>query len=111
MGILRTLVWTSLCIALGVFLGTHSFSGHTAVEHAERALKGKAPKLEEVREDVEEAIDTAKKKLSSKDPAPTEQHSVEDRVAINRIIARRKPSALLGAMPATCIAISMICSW
>lgn len=91
MGILRTIVWTLLCIALGVVLSTHNFSGHTALEHAERALKGKAPKLDDVKDDVEEAIDTAKKKLSLKDEAPTEKHTVEDRVAINRIIARRKP--------------------
>ena len=93
MGILRTVIWSSLCIALGVFLGSHSFSGHTALEHAERALHGKvkAPKLEEVKEDVEEAFESAKKKLSSKDEAPTEKHSSEDRDAVNRIIARRKP--------------------
>ena len=93
MGILRTLIWSSLCIGLGVFLGSHSFSGHTAVEHAERALQGKlkAPKLEDVKENVEEAIDSAKKKLSAKDDAPTEKHSSEDRDAVNRLIARRKP--------------------
>ena len=28
-----------------------------------------------------------------------------------RVIARRKPSAPLGVMPPTVIAISMICSW
>jgi hypothetical protein len=93
MGILRTLIWSSLCIGLGVFLGSHSFSGHTAVEHAERALQGKvkAPRLDEVKENVEEAIDAAKKKLSTKDEGPTERHSTEDRDAVNRLIARRKP--------------------
>ena len=93
MGILRTLIGSSLCIALGVFLGSHSFGGHTAIEHAERALQGKvkAPKLDEVKEDLEEAIDAAKKKLSSKDAVPTEKHSSEDRDAVNRLIARRKP--------------------
>ncbi len=93
MGILRTLIGAALCIGLGIFLGSHSFGGHTAVEHAERALEGKvkAPKLEEVKEGVEEAIDSAKKKLSAKADAPTEKHTAEDRDAVNRLIARRKP--------------------
>ena len=93
MGILRTLIGAALCIGLGIFLGSHSFSGHTAVEHAERALHGKvkAPKLEEVKENVEEAIDSAKKKLSAKEDGPTEKHSTDDRDAVNRLIARRKP--------------------
>jgi hypothetical protein len=94
MGILRTLIGAALCIGLGIFLGSHSFSGHTAVEHAERALDGKlkAPKLEQVKEGVEEAIDQAKKKLATKEEeGPTEKHSREDRDAVNRIIGRRKP--------------------
>ena len=92
MGILNVLVWSSLCIGLGIFLGTHSFDGHTAVEHAQKAMGGKvkAPTLTEVKDDVEEAIDSAKKKLASKD-APTEKHTLEDKDAVNRLIARRKP--------------------
>lgn len=86
MGILRTVIWSALCIGLGIFLGTHDFGGKTAVEHAEVAMKGK--KLA----DVEDAFESAKKKLSTKDPAaPTEKHSDEDKEAVNRLIARRKP--------------------
>jgi hypothetical protein len=91
MGILRTVVWSALCVGFGVFLASHTFSGHTAVEHAERALKGKV-KLDDVKEDVEGALDTAKKKFAgAKDEAPTEKHSEQDRDAVNRLIARRKP--------------------
>ena len=49
------------------------------------------PNLEEVKENVGEAIDSAKKKLTAKDEAPTERHTTEDRDAVNRLIARRKP--------------------
>lgn len=94
MGILRTLIGAALCIGLGIFLGSHSFSGHTAVEHAERAIQGrtfKAPRFDEVKENVEDAIDSAKRKLSAKQDEPTEKHSSEDRDAVNRLIAHRKP--------------------
>jgi len=92
MGFLKVIVWSALCIGLGLFLGTLRFDGHTPVEHAERTFgkKVKAPSLDEVKEDVADAFDSAKKKLSAKD-APTEKHSVEDKEAVNRLIARRKP--------------------
>jgi hypothetical protein len=92
MGILKTIVWSALCIGLGIFLGTHSFGGRTALEHAERSFGGKVkpPSLDEVKDDVEDAIDSAKKKLSAKD-APTEKHTLEDKEAVNKLIARRKP--------------------
>ncbi len=92
MGFLKVFVWSALCIGLGIFLGTHSFDGHTAVERAERSFNGKvkAPSLSEVKDDVEEAIDSAKKKLAAKD-APTEKHTLEDKEAVNKLIARRKP--------------------
>ena len=93
MGILKGIIWSSLCIGLGVFLGTHKFGGHTAVEQAEQTLGGKvkAPSLSEVKDDVEEAIDSAKKKLLTAKDAPTEKHTLEDKEAVNKLIARRKP--------------------
>lgn len=92
MGLLKGLIWSALCIGLGIFLGTHSFEGRTAVEHAERTLGGKVktPSIEEVRGDVADAIEEAKKKLVAKD-APVEKHTLEDKEAVNKLIARRKP--------------------
>ena len=90
MGFLKVIIWTAACIGLGIFLATHSIEGRTAVEHAEKAFKGKkAPSLDEVKGDVETAIESAKQKLASKEP--TEKHSVEDKEAVNKLIARRKP--------------------
>ena len=86
MGILRSVIWTALCIGLGIFLGTHEFGGKTAVAHAEKAIEGK--KLA----DVEDAIVSAKLKLTApKDAPPAEKHSDADKEAVNRLIARRKP--------------------
>ncbi len=86
MGILRTVIWSALCIGLGIFLGTHDFGGKTAVEHAEKAIEGK--KLA----DVEDALVSAKLKLTTaKDAPPAEKHSDADKEAVNKLIARRKP--------------------
>ncbi len=92
MGILKVIVWTAACIGLGIFLATHSIEGKTAVEHASKALGGKvkAPTLEGVKGEVEDAIDAAKKKLATDKP-PTEKHTAEDKDAVNKLIARRKP--------------------
>lgn len=84
MAILKVIVWSAACVGLGIFLATHSIDGKTPVEHAQKALNGK------VKEDVEEAIDSARKKvLAAREP--TEKHSVEDKDAVNKLIARRKP--------------------
>jgi hypothetical protein len=92
MGFLKVFIWSALCIGLGIFLGTHDFGGSTAVEHAQKQLGGKvkAPTLTEVKEDLADAIDSGKKKLAVKD-APTEKHTSEDKDAVNKLIARRKP--------------------
>ncbi len=83
MGLLKGIVWSALCIGLGIFLGTHSFDGKTAIEHVEK-LGAKAK--------VEEALDSAKAKLGGKEvAAPTEKHTPEDKDAVNKLIARRKP--------------------
>ncbi len=85
------MIWSALCIGLGIFLGTHRFDGRTAVEHAERSMGGKvkAPSINEVKAGVEEAIDAAKKKLAATE-VPTEKHTPQDKEAVNKLIARRK---------------------
>ena len=90
MGMIKVLVWSTLCIGLGIFLGTHRFDGRTAVEQAEQSLK--KPAMSFKASDVEDVIDAAKKKLGGKEvPTPTEKHTLEDKDAVNRLIARRKP--------------------
>ncbi len=70
MGLLKGIIWSALCIGLGFFLGTHPFDSKAATAK------------------VEEAIGTAKVKLAG---APTEKHTPEDKDAVNKLIARRKP--------------------
>ena len=90
MGILKFIVWTGTCVALGVWLGGVELHGHTPLQHLERAWKTSAPRLDKVKDGAEELVDEVKKKVSSKDGArPTEQHTTEDRDAIEKLIAKR----------------------
>lgn len=90
MGILRFLVWTALCIGLGVFLGTHEFGGRTAWQALQGTWKQQAPRLEKVREGAEDLVDDMKKKVSTQESAqPKERHNKQDREAIDQIISKR----------------------
>lgn len=90
MGILRFLVWTGLCIGLGIFLATADVGGRTPLEHLTRAWKQTSPRLERVKGDAGELVEGVKKKVATKEaPAPTERHAQEDRDAVDAIIAKR----------------------
>lgn len=91
MGILRFVVWTGCCVALGIALATVEVGGKTIVQHAERSWKQQSPKLEKVKDGAGELVDDVKKKVATHDPSgPTEQHSREDRQAVDQIIAKRQ---------------------
>lgn len=88
MGLIRFVVWTGLCVALGVWLGTGQVAGKTPLEHAQRMWKGNGPAIEK---DAKELVTDVKKKVASATAptGPKEQHSAEDRAAIDDIIAKR----------------------
>lgn len=91
MGILRFLVWTALCIGLGIFLATFQIGGRTPWQTMQGAWKQQGPRLEKVRDDAEELADSVKKKVSTEAPVaqPKERHSKEDREAIEQLISKR----------------------
>lgn len=89
MGLIRFVVWTGLCVALGVWLGTGHVAGKTPLEHAQKAWKGHAPALDEVKRDAKDLVTDVKKKVTPAPTGPKEQHSAEDKAAIDDIIARR----------------------
>lgn len=90
MALLKFIVWTGICLAIGVWFGGQELQGHTAVQHLQRAWKASSPKLDKVKDGAEDLIDDVKKKVSTKDAArPTEQHTTEDRDAIEKLIAKR----------------------
>jgi hypothetical protein len=92
MGILRFLMWTTLCIGLGIFLGTYELGGKTPWQTMQSAWKQQSPKLDKVKDGAEDLVDDVKKKVSTQDPVaqpPKERHNKEDREAIDQIISKR----------------------
>ena len=90
MGILRFVIWTTLCIGLGIFLGTYELGGKTPWQSMQGAWKQQAPRLEKVKGEAGDLVDDVKKKVSTQDVAqPKERHDKEDREAIDQIISKR----------------------
>jgi hypothetical protein len=94
MGTLRFILWTTACVALGIALGTVELGGRTAVQHAERLWKQKAPRLDKVRDGASDLVDDVRKRVSAAEASgPSEQHSASERQAVDQIIARRQRPA------------------
>ncbi len=90
MGLLRFLIWTTLCIAFGIFLGTYELGSKTPWQLMQGAWKQQAPRLEKVKGEAGDLVDDVKKKVSTQDVAqPKERHDKEDREAIDQIISKR----------------------
>jgi hypothetical protein len=88
MGLLRIVVWTGLCVALGVWLGAGQVGGRTPLEHAQRLWRGNAPGLER---DAKELVSDVKRKVASATTTsgPRERHTEDERAAIDDIISKR----------------------
>lgn len=89
MGIVRFVVWSSLCVGLGIFLGTAELGGRTPWQHAQGVWKQQGPRLEKVKDDAEILADGVKRKVSSTETPPRERHSEDERKAIDAIISKR----------------------
>ncbi|GMU59270.1 MAG: hypothetical protein AMXMBFR34_10330 [Myxococcaceae bacterium] len=88
MGLLRFVIWTGLCVAFGVWLGTAKVGGKSPLQQLSAAWS--APKVEEVKRDAKELVTDVKKKVTAPEAAgPKEQHTAQDKAAIDDIIARR----------------------
>lgn len=90
MGILRFVIWTSLCVGFGIFLGTSEFGGKTPWQHLQGTWKQQAPKLDKVKDGAEDLAFEVKKKVSGPELGqPKERHNAEDRQAIDQLINKR----------------------
>ena len=90
MGILRFVLWTTLCIGLGLFLCTYEHGGKTAWQSMQGVWKQQSPRFEKVKAEAGDLADDVKKKVSTQDVAqPKERHDKEDRDAIDQIISKR----------------------
>jgi hypothetical protein len=100
MGLLKSLVWTSCAVGLGIFLAKGEIDGRTPLDHMERAWKRNVHPshlermkdgVDRVKEGLEGAIDEAKDAVGKQgEAAPRERITAEDREAVNRIIAQKK---------------------
>jgi hypothetical protein len=89
MGILRFVLWTTLCIGLGIFLGTYEIGGKTPWQSARGLWKQSAPRLEKVKDSAEDLVVDVKKKVSPQAETPKERHSKDERDAIDQLISKR----------------------
>ncbi len=90
MGILRFVLWSSLCVGFGIFLATADVSGRTPWQLMQGTWKQQGPRLEKVKGDAEVLADEVKKKVSTQEnSAPKERHSEDERKAIDAIISKR----------------------
>ena len=85
MGILKTVLWSAACVALGLSLATVEIHGRTPWER----VRGHAPRLEGVQSQLAGAVDTAKVKLAPRNGQPVEAHTDSERDAVNALVARR----------------------
>lgn len=93
MGFLKFLVWTVCAVGLGIFLAKGEIGGRTPLEHMERTWQRsnvRPPRMERLKDGLEDALDNAKDAVSRKTDAPRERITEEDRAAVNRIIAQKK---------------------
>lgn len=92
MGFIRFLIWTSMCIGLGVFVASYEVDGRTPVQHLKQIWKS-SPHSASVAQQVEGTLDKGKKAINSvRDVAPSEQHTDSDKDALNKLVARRATS-------------------
>ena len=82
MATLRFLLWTGLCVALGIGMATVEVGGHTPWSHLQRLWRHEGVKL----------VEEVKQKVASAPPEPKETHTKADRDAVADIIARRRPA-------------------
>jgi hypothetical protein len=85
MGFIRFLLWTGICIGLGIFAASYEVDGKTPMQHLKAIYQATPHSVEGTLDKAKKAVATARQEAA----APTEQHSEADRDAINRLVAKR----------------------
>ena len=84
MGMIRAVIWTGLCIALGIFVSSYQVAGKTPWEHAQQSWNSQnAP--QQLSGGLDKLVDGAKARLAE----PVEKISKDDRASLNSLIARK----------------------
>jgi hypothetical protein len=90
MGFIRFVLWTSCCVALGVFLASYEVEGRTAIEHFERAWKQHrvGDSLERLKGRIQSAATGEPEGTPrGRRGLPSERHTDDEREAVNKLIA------------------------
>jgi hypothetical protein len=87
MGALRFLLWSGLCVGLGIAMASLEMGGRTPVSHLERLWHHAAPRLEKAGGEVVEEV---RRKVGASSAEPKETHGKADRDAVADIIAKRQ---------------------
>jgi hypothetical protein len=88
MRLIRFVVWTGLCVAFGVWLGSGKGGGTSPLGQLQAGLS--AFRLDGVKREAKELVTDVRKKVTAREPSgPKEQHTAQDRAAIDDLIARR----------------------
>jgi hypothetical protein len=94
MAFVRFLVWTALAMGLGAWAATVQVGDRTPLQHLERLVKTEVapPKLDKLREKVGDTLEDAKDSVGAQlERRPRERHSVEDKTALEKLIAKGSP--------------------
>lgn len=88
MGFVRVFLWSSFCVAFGVFLATFELSGKTILQHAQATWTTESPRaMSQLKSGFDSALQQARKSISSAD-VPEEIYGEDDRAAVNKLIRR-----------------------
>jgi hypothetical protein len=87
MGALRFLLWSGICVGLGIAMASVEVGGRTPVSHLERLWRHGAPRLEKAGGEVVEEV---RRKVGASAAEPKETHGKADRDAVAEIIAKRQ---------------------
>jgi hypothetical protein len=93
MGFVRFVLWTSCCIAIGIFSATVELGDRTLWDHARIAWKNRvaSSQVDIWKEELREKLEDARGAVTPTDKPPRERHSDQDRSDVKRLIAKGKP--------------------
>ncbi len=89
---IKMIVWSVICVGLGVLIGRYPLEGKTVFDRAEHEWQEK-----KVTEKLEAQVHEAKKAIGK--DGPTETHSKDDRASIDKLIAKRGDNQHPSAAP------------
>jgi hypothetical protein len=93
MAFFRFVIWTGVCVAFGVFLGTCDLGGRTPWKAMQSAWKAQSPAVVDTVNGVKKKLGTTEKAepgaVTTAASGPRESHTQDDKKAIDQLINKR----------------------